>query len=164
MNVTYNFEYERLDDEYKDVLIEIYSDRIRRLIFEDCGQGFTGVDGEGLIKQHCIGCQYQCSSQKHHNLCLLPYEVQIEELIDYAFGGINEIEITAAFEEHVSKSSKLHSLGFNSPHKHLLDGEWRQNIWLNEFVVRMDIINRVVCLQYFIRKSLDEGKETDAKG
>lgn len=163
MNVTYNFEYDWLDDTYKDILVEIYAERLQFSIFTDTGEGYTGVGACGLIHKQCFGCQFQCSSQKHHDVCLLPFEDQIEFLIDYGLGEVNEVEITQTFIRHLSESGKVPSISLVSPHRHLLDGQWRQNEWLTLFVVRHDIINRIVCMEYFRRKEIDP-KQTDVKG
>lgn len=163
MNVTYNFEHELLDERYKDILLEIYSHKIRELIFSSEGEGFHGVECVGLVQRHCFGCQFQCSSQKHHDICLMSFVNQIDFLFEFALAEINEIEVSDLFNQKLSLSSSLPAISIFSQYKYLLDSQWRQNEWLNTFTVFEQLVDRVVCLEHLRRVGAQE-KYSDNQG
>ena len=82
--VNFNFESECREDKYRSILFETYALEILDLIFSQTNVGFCEQISLGLVHGQCIGCQFDCRSQNDHDICLLPFDEQIEYFFDFA--------------------------------------------------------------------------------
>lgn len=155
MSGSCQFDFDYLDYCYKDILLEIYAERLLKLIYERPTEGNVPLK-EGLVKAHCTGCFYECSSQIDHDICtMMNYREQIEYLLHFALGEVDEIDITQTLVEHLSASCMIRNISPSSPHSNLLSGQWRQNVWLLRESVCSELIDKMCLLEYFRRFGRD---------
>lgn len=160
-HVNFNFESDFLEDKYRTILLETYTLEIIDLIFSNPNEGFLNEHfTEGLIHGQCIGCQYNCGSQKHHDICLLPFEQQIERLFDFAVALIEERKITHVFQQKIIANFPLAELTRWSSHAYFLSEEWRKESFLTNYIVYSELMDRAIVHRhlYLNETSPFEGK------
>lgn len=150
MNV-YSVEDDYMHDVYTDVLLDVYCEEIRYLIFDHLESHATGHGGRGLIHQECFGCIHNSPFLNDHDFCIIPFEQQIEYLIEDAIYKLDEEKITHKFQEAISTSDLLSPLSAISPRQHLLDPVWRQQSWLSLIQVRLQVHANLVCMEQYRR-------------
>jgi hypothetical protein len=149
-HVNFNFESQLREDKYRSFLLEIYALEIVDLIFEAADIGFYGEVSVGLVHGQCIGCQFNCGSEKDHDLCFLHFADQIEFLFDFALAKIEERKITHLFKQKISTFNQFHLPEITplSPFIHFLNGEWRKNTFLTNYTVYSEILDRAICQRH----------------
>lgn len=154
MNV-YSVENDYMHEVYIDVLVDVYCEQIRYLIFDHLESPATGHGGRGLIHQECYGCINNSPFQNDHDFCIIPFEQQIEYLFEDAVDKLDEDDITEQFQKAISISSFLPLLSPILPRNHLLDPQWRQNSWLSQIEVKLRLFSTLVHMQQYIRDQIN---------
>lgn len=160
-NLIYNFECDRLEQAYTDILIHIYAYEIQRIIFNDFGGGFNEEYVQGLVERQCFGCQFNCSSQKHHDICLLPFQDQIEFLFDFALAEINQEKVTEEFHKSVLEK-QLPFVNSQGKFKYFLDENWRKYCFIEregEY-----LLEQVICIEHLSRYPTHGRLDLNRKG
>ena len=98
------FARELRKERLKNILFDVYRDELTEIIWNRPGEGFNSVSSLGLIHRQCFGCQFDCGSQRDHDICLLGLEQVVEELIEHAIGECDEGYITHEFKRRINES------------------------------------------------------------
>lgn len=122
------FKSAKLEEAYSYILIDIYAYCIQQLLFNH-DHGVFPDYVPSIIERNCYGCMHQCGSQKHHNLCILPFQHQAEDLFHAALAEINEERISETFRETVS-GRDLPFVHSDCKYKFFLDVSWRKYVFI----------------------------------
>lgn len=130
---------------YERLLIHIYAAVLNEMIFNQYDTTFDEVHiVNGLISQQCFGCQFQASSQKDHDLCLMPFEQQISHFIDYAIENVDHEHITDYFNGLLEKSYRQQPISPTSPHARFINETWRKDVWIQTHDIKIALEQKMI--------------------
>lgn len=136
-------------------MLSLYTFQVLQEIFNQPGTGYYQTQATGLIHKQCFGCQFLCPSQRDHNICLLPFYEQIEQLFEFAIAEIEERKISYLFAKEISEANPpLANITSNSPFSYFMDEEWRQKSFLTDFSVYSEIMDKAVCEKHLEREEI----------
>lgn len=141
--------FDRLDKAYSSILLDIYACTIHSIIFiSTYDDDFFGGGVRALIYRDCMGCELNCGSQKHHDICTLHYIYQVEYLYASALSELDENQIEIQFFSKILEGG-LPPIDKKSGFRHFMQPHWRKNFFLVNF--EEEIKGKVVHKQHIYR-------------